>query len=131
MAARSAIWLDAPPGIRAPEPGDMVRLCSWGRVGGADDLVSALAGHEIVLTAHVPVPSAILQRCRWVRAVVGLGPEATGAVDWEWIRSTCLVVGRVETAGIDGVEAAVRAELVRIGQRLHALDAIGEGWEGT
>lgn len=131
MTAKSAIWLDAPPGIRAPEPRDTVRLCSWGRIGNADDLVAALAGQEIVITAHVPVRSAVLQRCRWVRAVIGLGPEAAGSVDWEWLRSACLLVGHVETAGIDGVEAAVRVELARIEQQLHALDALAEGWEGT
>lgn len=131
MTAKSAIWLDASPGIRAPEPGDTVRLCSSGPIGNADDLVAALAGHEIVLTHHVPVPSAVLQQCRWVRAVIGLGLGTTGAVDWEWIRSTCLLVGRVETAGGDGVEAAVRVELARIEQRLRTLDVLGEGWEGT
>ena len=125
-----AIWLDAPPGLTAPNPRDALELCAGGPVAEGEDLATILTGRAIVVTAHVPLRAPLLRRCRWVRGIVGIGPGAP--VDWEEASLMCLLTAKVGLESSPPLMASrVREAVTAMAIRLRILDDLADGWEGT
>jgi len=126
----SAVWLCAPPGLGKAE--DSVGLHPSGLIGRDVDLARVLGGHEIVVTAQVPIPSAVLRGCPWVRGIVIVGSTSDTLVDREVIGVAGLLSAwiRMDADHLRS-EALVREEIAGMERRLRALDALAEGWEGT
>ena len=91
-----------------------------------------LAGLEILVTSEVPVDARLLGRCRWIRAVVGVGPRAAGLVDQAFAESRGLLSAIVDTGSGEAAALEVLvATLARMERQLRVYDDIAETWEGT
>lgn len=91
-----------------------------------------LAGLEIIVTSELAVDARLLGRCRWIRAVVGVGPRAGGLVDRTFAASRGLLSGIIDTdAGEAAALDVLVATLARMERQLRVYDDIAETWEGT
>lgn len=94
--------------------------------------VERLAGLEIIVTSEVPVDARLLGRCRWIRAVVGVGPRASDIIDWVFVEGRGLLSAIVDTgAGEAAALDELAGTLARMERQLRVYDDIAEDWEGT
>jgi hypothetical protein len=93
-----------------------------------ESLPELIRGYEILVTSEFPISAELLDRCRWIRGIVGVGPNADKIVDWTVVRRRALLSAIVEAPITSADLPIVLAEMDR---RLRALDDIAEGWEGT
>jgi len=92
-------------------------------------LAVTLAGYEIIVTSGVAL-GEILRRCRWIRGVIGVGPDAHILLDWSNAERRGLLVTLIEADGRVAIDH-VRTALTNMNRQLRSLDEIAEGWEGT
>lgn len=128
----SVAWLvpaePATCAIRA-SAGLRVLAAETGRIEEAAEL---LVGLEIIVTSEVLVDRRLLERCRWIRAIVGVGPDAGEIVDWAFAESRGLLRAIVDaSAGETAALEELAATLARMERRLRMFDDIAEAWEGT
>lgn len=98
----------------------------------SDNLDRLVAEREILITSDIHLSAEFLQRCRWIRGIIGVGDRSRDVVDLAFARHAGL-----QAEVIPGVEvnASVLEQVVtshrRIEEHLRGLDDIAEHWEGT
>ncbi|MGV6875817.1 hypothetical protein ACUSIJ_24410 [Pseudochelatococcus sp. B33] len=128
----SVVWLvprRSPAGHPCPVAGI---VCVEVQGQDIEAVAHLLAGFEIIVTSEVPIGSELLEYCRRVRGVIGIGPRASELVDWTLAERRGLLVA-ITDAEIDSSPALERllAAIAKMENHLRALDDIAEHWEGT
>jgi hypothetical protein len=128
----SVVWL-VRPGAPLPDSAACAGVAT--RALDSADVEAAahcLKGYEVLVTSDVPIDERLLERCRWVRGVVGVGDAARTAIDWPLLEKKKLQSTFIELSSDHPSLQARLADAIRVMDRqLRAYDAIAEDWEGT